>query len=146
MIPFSSTSVTGNYNACGTHSDNLRSNEGERGLRDDTPPSDEPTGDSRDSVVLNERPGIFPVTESDSKIGVSIFDILFGVKSCCLSWFGPPPRSRTIPRIMRPTMVMTLMELRCSGIESVGQRNGFNTTFTHAKMNSASPYAPKNFW
>ena len=128
-----------------TYGDDLRSNERERSLGDDAPPPDEPTGDSGDAMVLDERAGIFPVTESDPEINVRIFDISYGAKTPCLSRFGPPPRSRTIPRIMRPTMVMTLMELRCGEIRPLSRWNRFKSVSTHAKTNSASPYAPKSF-
>jgi hypothetical protein len=33
------------------------------------------------------------------------------------SWLGPPPRSSTIPRIINPTIVMTLIELRSEGFQ-----------------------------
>ena len=74
-----------NHDAWGTYSDNLRPNEREGRLGDDTPPSNKPTSGSRNLVVLHERAGVFPVTESDSEKHVRIFCILSRVVSPCLS-------------------------------------------------------------
>ena len=75
--PPSLSSVTLNRCACGTYGDDLGPDEREGSLGDDTPPSDEPTGCSRDPIVLNERTGVFPITETDSETIIRI--------SCALS-------------------------------------------------------------
>ena len=100
-----------NQGRCGTYGDNLRSDKGEGSLGDDAPPSDKPAGGSRNVMVLNEWTRFFPVTETNSEANVRISNAGAGVKCSCLSWSGPPPRSRMIPRMMRPIMVKTLMEL-----------------------------------
>ena len=70
--PPSLSSVALNHCACGTHGDDLGSDEREGSLRDNAPPSNEPTGCSRDPIVLNERTGVFPITETDSETIISI--------------------------------------------------------------------------
>ena len=85
MIPSSLSSITRNYNTRCTYGDDLRSNEREGSLGDYAPPSNEPTGGSRNIVILDERAGIFPVTETDSGKNVRILTGFFGVKYCHLS-------------------------------------------------------------
>ena len=75
----------GKHDARGTYGDDLRSNKRESSLGDDAPPSDKPTGGSRNTIVLNEWTRVFPVTESDSETNVRTFSIPPGVKPPCLS-------------------------------------------------------------
>ena len=70
----------GKHNGRGTYGDNLRSNKRKSSLGYDAPISDKPTGGSRNTIVLNEGTGVFPVTESDSETNVRIFSIPPGVK------------------------------------------------------------------
>lgn len=60
---------------CGTYSNNLCSNERESSLRNDAPPSNKSASGSRNVVVLDERTGVFPVTEADSGTSVRIEQI-----------------------------------------------------------------------
>jgi len=127
--------MTRNRDTCGTYGDNLRSDEGEGSYRGDAPPPNKPAGDSGNIMVLNERAGIYPVTETDPEINVRIPGTTSRVGSSCLSWFGPPPRSRTIPRIMRPTMVKTLMELvmQCDYRHKLVSRRKYFKLCIHAR-------------
>ena len=111
MILSNLSSVTQNHDAQDAYSNDLRPNKGEGSLGDDAPPSYKPTGSPGNIMVLDKWTGIVPVTETDSEINVRVSSSMSRVKYSCLSWFGPPPRSRIIPRIMRPTMVKTLIEL-----------------------------------
>jgi hypothetical protein len=85
MIPSNLSSVTRNHDACGAYSDNLCPNEREGSLGDDAPPPDEPTGGSRNVMVLNERAGVLPITESNSITNVRISNTLSGAVSPRLS-------------------------------------------------------------
>ena len=68
MIPTNLSFATWNHDICGTHSDNLRSNEGEGGLRNHTPPPDESAGSSGNVIVLDKWTGVFPVAEADPEM------------------------------------------------------------------------------
>ena len=85
MILFGLSSVARNHDACTTYSDDLRPNKREGGLGNNTPPPDEPTGGSRNVMILDERAGVLPITESDSKMDVRISNVLSGAMPTHLS-------------------------------------------------------------
>jgi hypothetical protein len=109
-----------------TYGDDLCANVGESGLRENFRKAEETTLGARDSVELDERTGMFPITESDA--------IVIGPST---KVEDDSQNDQTLGREYRawervlifcgeksnlPVMVMTLID---------------------AKMNSASPYAPR---
>jgi len=115
-------------------------------LGDDAPPSNEPTGGSRNAVILDERAGVFPVTETDSE-----------KKNQNESGFPAFSQSE----VLSPVVIGATSEVKNDSeddeaddgqdLDRAGDAmwlstriGGFvlNQMATHAKTNSASPYAP----
>ena len=140
------SSVRQDHGACGAYGDNLRSNEREGSLRDDGPPCGEPTGSSRNAMVLGERAGVFPITETDSGTKRQGFRTLARRK--VLS----PVVIRASSKVENDSEdnkaddgqdldgTIDTMQL----LVRISSAGGIvlNRMPTNAKMNSASPYAP----
>lgn len=80
-------------------------------MGEDSPEPQEATLAARNALVLNEWPGIFPVAEADSLMVGPTYRLFYKRVVPGGRFPNLPPRSRTMPKIMRPVIVMTLMEL-----------------------------------
>jgi hypothetical protein len=147
MIPSDFNSATRKYDGWSTYSDNLRSNEGEGGLRGDTPPANESARGTRNVMVLDKRTGIFPVAEADPKIYARVEETKPGLREVALPivvW-----STSEVNNDSEDDKANDGQDLDGTGdanavIQSglVNRQDWFKIVFTHANTNSVSPYAP----
>ena len=93
-----------------TYGYNFRPNERKSGLGHHSPPAQESTFRATDTVILDEGARVLPVSETEtimiwSPLSSCKYEVGY-VQNASL-----PPRSSTIPKMISPVIVMTLMEL-----------------------------------
>ena len=103
------SSIEENLLEC-TYSNDFSPNKWEGGLRQDSPPAQKLAFRALDAVELDKWSRVLPITKSNSIMVWSTYRIKMTWWSAWLM-HNIPPRSRTIPRMMRPVIVRTLMEL-----------------------------------
>ena len=93
------------------YSNNLGTNVREGSLGEDSPPPEESAFGTGNAIELHERPWVLPKTKTEAIAVGTPYKMVSRFSETAQSPSYIPPRSRMIPKMISPVIVITLMEL-----------------------------------